>query len=238
MKVERIEFQSAGCRCSGMCFIPRNWCRPLKLPTVVLVPGGHGFVACGYDGRGQGQSEGKRTGHNLAIEDLEVALRCIREKCDVVDPGRIGLFGQSLGGMASVAVAGLDQGIRSVVLWGTLPRYTILKTETDKRAEEVLKGLYKEAGGDHPYADFVRGFQMYDPIEQIGQLRIPILLAGGSGDHRFFRTGEQDELFEAAKSSSQVFCLKIKGEPHRTRRWSPPFPVLSQMLAAWFSETI
>jgi dipeptidyl aminopeptidase/acylaminoacyl peptidase len=266
MKVERIEFQSAGCRCSGMCFIPHNWCRPLKLPTVVLVPGGHGFatdakdsdcgfglmelakafcsegfVACGYDGRGQGQSEGKRTGHNLAIEDLEVVLKSIREKCDAVDPGRIGLFGQSLGGMASVIVAGLDESIRSVVLWGTLPRYSILKTETGKRAEEVLIGLYnnyKEAGGDSPYVDFVSGFQMYDPIEHIGQLRIPILLAGGSDDHRFFRTSEQDELFEAAKSSSQVFCLKVKGEPHRTRHWSPPFPVLAKMLSAWFCETI
>ena len=248
-----------------MCFIPRNWCRPLKLPAIVIVPGGsgfatdakggdcghglmelakalcnEGFVTIGYDGRGQGQSDGIRTGHNFAIEDLGVALKFIREKCKAVDQNRIGLFGQSLGGMASVIVAGHDKGIRSIVLWGTLPRYRVLKTDADNRAENVLKGLYykyKEAGYDSAYVDFVREFKMYDPIDHIQKIKIPILLAGGSEDNQLFRTDEQDELFEAT-SSSQVFCLKVKGEPHRTRHWSPPFPVFAKMLSAWFSETI
>jgi len=263
MRIDEIEFQSAGCRCHAKCFIPSTWRRPLMLPTVVIVPGGHGFattakerdcgfglmelakqfcsdglVACGYDGRGQGKSEGVRSGHNLAIEDLEATLACIRKECSAVDSNRIGFLGQSLGGMAAVAVAGRDEGVRSMVLWGTLPRYTVLKMETDKRAEEVLKGLYNEAGGTVPFQDFVRDFQMHDPIDLIGGLRIPILLAGGSEDNRFFRAHEQAEMFEAAKTSPQVMWLNVKGEPHRFRHWSPPFPVLAKILSAWFWETL
>ena len=263
MKINKTGFQSGGCRCSAWFYTPITWRHPSKLPTIVLVPGGHGFVikqkerdcgfglaelaktfaaegfaVCGYDGRGQGESEGKRTGHNLAFEDLEAALACIRESFDPADGQRIGLIGQSLGGMASAVVAGRDKGIRSLVLWGTLPRYTILKTEGSDRAGEVMKGIYEEAGGDVPFDDFVREFKMLDAIDYIGQLDIPILLAGGSEDNRFFRMNEQAELLEAAKASQQVMLLKVKGEPHRTRHWSPSFPLLAKLLSAWFSETL
>lgn len=184
-----------------------------------------------YDGRGQGDSEGERTGHHLAVEDLHAALGFLRSNCDVVDTKRIGLFGQSVGGMAAVLVAERDEGISSLVLWGTLPRYSLTKTE-------LLRPTYEKTTKDKPFDEFLRGFTVIDPVDHIGNLHQPILLAGGSGDTMFFRTEEQMQLFNSAKKSSNVMLLEVKSEIHRMRHWSPSFATLSRILSAWFSETL
>ncbi len=196
-----------------------------------------GFAAFCYDGRGQGHSEGVRTGHDLAIEDLQQALAELRCSCDVVDGSRIGLVGQSVGGMAAVLVAEHDDGIRSLILWGTLPRYSVTKTEPEGRLATFVRESWEKTDKNKSFEDFVRDFEVFDPVDHIGNLRQPVLLAGGSDDTKLFRHEEQMQLFRAAKQS-RVMRLEVKGEVHRMRHWSPPFPIVAKMFAAWFMETI
>jgi dienelactone hydrolase len=251
----------------GFCFVPRDWHRPLRLPTIIIVPGGtgflslpksgdcgqglielakkfsaNGFVACVYDGRGQGSSEGVRSGHDLAIEDLLAALAYLRETCDAVDSQRIGLLGQSLGAMAATVVAAKDSGIQSVILWGMLPRYSKWKQDLETRGDQTMQELWKQAQVDPAWqgktiANFIDGFRTYDPIDFISQVRQPIMLAGGSADSDYFLPQQQNELVDATASERVVF-LKVKGEPHRIRHWSPPFPIIASIFTAWFTETL
>lgn len=257
------QFLSPGFPCRAFLYLPDGWRRPITLPTIVIVPGGkgmrsdakdgdcgfglvelaksfarNGFAAFCYDGRGQGDSERERTGHDLAVEDLHVALGFLRSNCDVVDTIRIGLFGQSVGGMAAVLVAERDEGIRSLILWGTLPRYSLTKTEPEARLASVLRPTYEKTTKDKPFDEFIRDFTVIDPIDHIGNLHQPILLAGGSDDTMLFRTEEQMQLFNSAKKSSNVMLLEVKSEIHRMRHWSPSFGTLSKIFSAWFSETL
>ncbi len=267
MDITEFEFLSGGRRCNGLYYLPENWCRPTKLPTIVIVPGGQGilstpreddcgrglpelaknladdrFAVCCYNGRGQGDSEGARSGHDLAIEDLAAALTFLREACDAADGRRIGLFGQSVGGMAAVMVAARDEGIKSLVLWGTLPRYSVWKQKQEQISDGTMEVLWEKAAKEEAWAgktieDFVREFQTFDPIDVIGQLTQPILLAGGSQDKEYFRLDEQSEFFEVL-NSKRVMFLKVKGEPHRIRHGSPSFPILAKLFSAWFKETL
>ena len=267
MDVTEFQFVSAGCRCSGLYYLPNGWCRPTKLPTIVVVPGGmgimstprgedcgrglpelaksfaqDGFLACSYNGRGQGDSEGARSGHNLAVEDLAAALTYLRDECDAADGRRIGLFGQSVGGMAAVLTAARDDGIKSLILWGTLPRYSVWKQKQQLGGDGTMEVLWQRASKEEDWKgksieDFVREFQTFDPIDLIGKLSQPILLAGGSEDKEYFHADEQSDFFEAA-NSKRVMFLKVKGEPHRIRHGSPSFPILAKLLSAWFRETL
>lgn len=267
MDVSEFQFVSGGCRCNGLYYLPNEWYRPTKLPTIVIVPGGHGimstprdgdcgrglpelaksfaqdgFLACCYNGRGQGDSEGARTGHDLAVEDLAAALTYLRDECDAVDGRRIGLFGQSVGGMAAVLTAAGDDSIKSIILWGTLPRYSVWKQKQQLDGDGTMEVLWQRATKEKAWEgrtieDFVREFQTFDPIDVIGKLSQSILLAGGSEDKEYFHSDEQSAFFEAAHSKRVMF-LKVKGEPHRIRHGSPSFPVLAKLFSAWFMETL
>lgn len=126
----------------------------------------------------------------------------LRSSFDVVDPKRIGLLGQSVGGMAAVLMADRDDGIRSLILWGTLPRYSITKTETDGRLAKVLGETWERTKKDKSFEEFVRDFAVIDPVDYIGNLHQPILVAGGSNDTMLFRREEQIQLCEAAENPS------------------------------------
>lgn len=260
MKTSEIHFEVQDCACSGLLFVPDDWRSPARLPGIIVIPGGSGlrsdykgedcgqglielakelarcgFVSFGYDGRGQGQSEGKRTGQDVSVVDLQTALEVMRSECEAIDPNRIGLFGQSAGGMAAIVAAASDSRIGSVVLWGTLPRYSIAKT--DERVE-VFRSPWEKSDKRKTFAQFVEDFVVIDPLDYISRVRQPILLTGGTEDALLFRPDEQRQLLEAATASSKVMLLEVKGEPHRMRHWAPSFHLVAKLSATWFAETL
>jgi pimeloyl-ACP methyl ester carboxylesterase len=259
-------FLSHGCQCSGRYYVPACWRRPKKLPTIVIVPGGHGvvsvvngrrckglvelaksfategFVSCYYDGRGQGKSKAIRSGHHHAIQDLKAVLTYLRKHCAPMNTDRVGIFGQSLGGMAAVYAAKDDPGIRSLVLWGTRPRYSVWKRSLARERDQTLEILWERAQKTvkdraTTFEAFRHSFRVFDPIRVIGNLSQAILIAGGSADAKYFQPREQSELFDSSRSARVAF-LKVKGEPHRFDHSSPNFVVLAKLLSAWFSQTI
>lgn len=48
--VSEFVFVTAGCRCRGLLYVSSSWARPLRLPTVVIVPGGKGMLSDAKDG--------------------------------------------------------------------------------------------------------------------------------------------------------------------------------------------
>ena len=131
---EKIAFVSGADTCAGHLFVPeatadsgRRW------PAVVL---GHGFsgtmdrlvphaerfaaggiAALVFDYRGFGESGGRpRQVVDLPSqrEDLRATIAWVRERGDL-DPGRVALWGNSLGGAHVISVAADDPGIAAVI---------------------------------------------------------------------------------------------------------------------------
>ena len=67
-----------------------------------------------FDYRGYGASDGRPTRQGT-FEDAEAAVAYVRSREDV-DPERVGLFGQSLGGAIAVVVAARDPRIKGAVI--------------------------------------------------------------------------------------------------------------------------
>ena len=80
-----------------------------------------GFNLFVFDYRGYGRSEGSPDRQGT-VEDARAAVDYVLGRDDV-DPGRVGLFGQSLGGAVATVVAAGDQRVRGLVLDSTFTSY-------------------------------------------------------------------------------------------------------------------
>jgi hypothetical protein len=74
-----------------------------------------------FDFRGYGRSEGKPSRPGT-IEDGQAALTHVK-KLDGVDPGRIVVFGQSLGGAVGIVVTAMSSDIRGLAVEGAFSDY-------------------------------------------------------------------------------------------------------------------
>jgi len=75
----------------------------------------HGFQSLLFDFRGHGASEGEVTTLGLRErQDVEGALRYLRLRKDV-DPGRIGVYGVSMGGATALLSIEAGMGVRAMV---------------------------------------------------------------------------------------------------------------------------
>jgi len=88
---------------------------------LVLFLAKDGFNVLSFDYQGYGQSDGKPSPQAI-VDDTMAAIEFIRLRKDV-DPLRIGLFGQSLGGAAAAAAMAKDPTITCLVLEGAFPTY-------------------------------------------------------------------------------------------------------------------
>lgn len=126
----KVSFSAAGVRCGGYLYLPTD-SRPL--PCVVLCHGfsgtmdrlfdyaerfaAAGFAALVFDYRGFGESDGEPR----QLPDIDAQLVDVRAAVafarghERVDPGRVVLWGNSLGGAHAITVAGSDPRIAGVV---------------------------------------------------------------------------------------------------------------------------
>ncbi|MCY1043013.1 alpha/beta fold hydrolase [Corallococcus sp. bb12-1] len=129
--LEDVAFQSEG-------QVLRGWYRPSRDGTaVVLVHGfaanrtqllfeagvlaasGHGVLL--FDLHGQGESDGDAIGWgDSEREDVRAALSFVRARPEVT-PGRVGLFGFSMGGTTALLVAQEDPRVKAVAAVGAFP---------------------------------------------------------------------------------------------------------------------
>jgi len=87
-----------------------------------------GYNIFTFDYSGYGQSEGRPTPEGI-IKDTTGALSYIKNRKDL-DPNRIVLFGQSLGGAAASGAMVLDPSVRCIILESTFTTYREMALST------------------------------------------------------------------------------------------------------------
>jgi alpha-beta hydrolase superfamily lysophospholipase len=134
---ERVQWQSAGLRMSGIIEFPEGVKRGERRAGILVLHGfgsnkdspmvrtvtriftSLGYVALRFDMRGCGESEGER-GRVICLEqvaDTSAALEFL-SATDYVDPRRIAVFGHSFGAAVAVYAAGTDARIAACISSG------------------------------------------------------------------------------------------------------------------------
>lgn len=170
-----------------------------------------GFSVLLYDARAHGASDwdGPMTVFRLS-EDVVAAVSylCTRED---VDPDRIGVLGHSMGGSASLLAASRDGRIRAVVSCAA-PSDTVRMTVGFLRDRKLpawpFLGIMFFFIGRWSHASR----EDHVPRHRIGKIKVPVLLAHGSGDD-FSHPANMDELY-AQSDKSRTETLVIEGARH------------------------
>jgi fermentation-respiration switch protein FrsA (DUF1100 family) len=133
----KVDFHSDGLRLSGILHVPDDLAKGERRAAFAILHGfggskdvgehrrqaehmtEWGYVALRFDMRGCGESEGQR-GNLLFEEQVRDAIAALEFLADqeAVDPGRIGLYGDSMGGAVSVLAGAADDRVAAVICSG------------------------------------------------------------------------------------------------------------------------
>ncbi|MGQ9811486.1 MAG: alpha/beta hydrolase, partial [bacterium] len=154
----------------------------------------NGYACLRFDFRGSGESEGDFSEITLETEmsDAKTAVEFARSH-DEIDPERIALLGQSLGGTIAICIAA-EVKIASLVLWSP----TVFADYLVERNGEVLidpyvwlPPSYKEelrrtgkvdVGGLTRGKGFFESLTSVDPLASLGNYHGPVVIICGSED--------------------------------------------------------
>lgn len=134
---EKVSFESAKLRLSGVMHFPKNYAPGQRRPAIIVMHGfgankqagnvttpaamyaDWGYIALRFDMRGCGESEGE-PGRVLCLDQVEDARSAISylERRSEVLADRIALSGTSFGGAVAVYTAGVDARAAAVISAG------------------------------------------------------------------------------------------------------------------------
>lgn len=179
-----------------------------------------GYNLLVFDYRGYGKSAGRPDRPGL-YEDSQAALAYLRSRKDI-DPNKLLLLGQSLGGAQAIAVVGGGdrQGVRAVVVDSTFYSYrTIVR---DSIARMPLFSLFKT-----PLSRILISDDL-SPADYIGRIApIPLLLIHGTADEVIpYRHAEL--LLTQAKEPKSFW--RLEGSDHTAAFIDPDSPYRRQLL--------
>ncbi|MHB2026669.1 MAG: alpha/beta hydrolase [Elusimicrobiota bacterium] len=159
---------------------------------------GAGFNVFIPDYRGFGASQGSPN-ESGAVKDAVAALRYVRRRPDV-NPDKILVFGQSLGGAVAVAALALSpRGVRALALESPFDSYRAIAR--DKLSQFWLTRLI-----DWPLAFFLVS-DRYEPLKMIRRLPpIPIVVIHGTAD-KTVPYQEGLALYNAAKPPKEMWTV-------------------------------
>jgi dipeptidyl aminopeptidase/acylaminoacyl peptidase len=168
-----------------------------------------GFNLFIFDYRGYGESGGRASKRGPLIRDTEAALDALLARPDI-DPGRIGLYGQSLGGSIGINVMARRREIRAAVLESPFCGWREISAE-------VL-------AGDEP-GWFARSLaailigNSHRPLDAIAAIDRPVLILHGDAD-RIIPISHGRRLKQAGGGNVQL--IELPGGDHNTLRDSHP----------------
>jgi uncharacterized protein len=182
-----------------------------------------GFNVFLFDFRGYGQSEGRATRREPLIADTEAALDAMLARDDI-DPRRIGMYGQSLGGSIGLNVMVKRSEIRAAVLESPFASWR------DIAANAI--------GGDPPFflSTWLATILIPDhdrPLDAIAQIDRPILLMHGTAD-RIIPISHSRRL--AAAGGENVELIELRGGDHNVLRDTNP--EVDQISVEFFREQL
>jgi fermentation-respiration switch protein FrsA (DUF1100 family) len=142
------------------------------LPAVAWLPA-QGWHVLTFDYRGFGQSQGRPTLDGV-VEDAQAALNALRQQPGV-DPKRIVVFGQSLGGATALRLLAQDSaGVVGAVIDSAFASYRGIAREA--AAKSALLGAVAPAG-----VKLLPGPEK-DPVTAAAKVSVPTLLIHGTAD--------------------------------------------------------
>ena len=169
-----------------------------------------------FDYRGYGESEGKPEPKGV-FEDSGAALNYVRSRGDV-DPERLFVFGQSLGGTSAIAVVGSGNraGVKAAAIESTFYSYSSI-------ANDKLPGAGLLVGNDYAASKFVAAISP-----------IPLLLIHGTADDAIPHAHSQ-RLFAEAREPKRL--IEIPGAGHLEPMSAPRFGTTYQQALTDFFDT-
>ena len=222
---ESVTFESAdGTRLHGWFIPAEGVSSSADAPTILHVHGNAGnieshvwfteylppagFNVFIFDYRGYGQSDGKARSRGPLIADTNAALDAILQHEDV-DPSRVGMYGQSLGGSIALNVMADRPEIRAAVIesafasWREMAASAVGSDPPGFISRLLAKLLIKD---DHR------------PVDAMGRIDRPILLLHGTAD-TIVPIGHGRRLAEAGPTAE---LAELEGGEHNSLRSSHP----------------
>ncbi len=180
-----------------------------------------GFNVFIFDYRGYGQSEGRASRRGPLIEDTHAALDAILARDDV-DPSRIGVYGQSLGGSIALNVMAGRPEIRAAVIESAFTSWR------DVAADSLGRGS-SNALTRTLAAIFIP--DEYRADEAIARINRPMLILHGDGD-TIIPVAHGRALAAAAPNHAQL--VELPGGEHNSLRMS--HAMIDQVMIDFFNE--
>jgi fermentation-respiration switch protein FrsA (DUF1100 family) len=167
-------------------------------PNVAWMPAA-GFNVLALDYRGYGASQGKPSLHGVQL-DIDAAMRALLARPDV-DPSRIFVFGQSLGGALAIHWAAHSRHrahVRAVVVDSPFSDYRLITRE--KLASTPLTWAFQ-------WLPALTVDNDYSPQASVAALSpIPLLLIHGDRDG-IVPVGHSQRLYEGAAEPKEIWVL-------------------------------
>jgi dienelactone hydrolase len=186
----------------------------------------HGIAVLRLDDRGVGRSTGRFTLANSAdfADDVRSALSYLRQRPEI-DPSRLGLIGESEGGLIASMVAATDPDLRALILMGTPSRTGRNLIDSQVRYRLEHDGAVPEAKRDSVVNDiearnerlarvlpWLRFILDYDPIPTATKVTTPVLILHGDSDRQV--TPNQAEELGVALRAGGNRDVSIRIFPH------------------------
>ncbi len=196
MKEERVFFKnSKGQKLAGVLHIPNK-----KTKSIIIISHGFasnkdrprnikvaktlseaGFAVLRFDFGGCGESEDRPILIKYQIDDLNSAINYIRKK----GYEKIGLLGESLGGLTSILA--YNKEIRTLVLWAPITKAKIPSFLKEEKLREELnkKGFlfYKKDGRNFKILEeYLIERKSINQKEILSRIRCPVLIIHGTND--------------------------------------------------------
>jgi fermentation-respiration switch protein FrsA (DUF1100 family) len=171
-----------------------------------------------FDYRGYGESEGKPEPKGV-FEDANAALNCARSRGDV-DPERLFVFGQSLGGTNAIAVVGSGNraGVKAAAIESTFYSYSSI-------ANDKMTGAGLLVSDDYAASKFIAAVSP-----------IPLLLIHGTADAVIPHAHSQRLLADAREPKR---LIEVPGAGHLEPMSAPRFgTTYQQALMDFFDASV
>jgi dipeptidyl aminopeptidase/acylaminoacyl peptidase len=144
-----------------------------------------GITSLRFDFRGSGESDGEFRDMTVSreIQDAAAALEVMASDRRV-DPRRLGAVGLSLGGCVAACLAGREQRLRSVALWGAVARPAVLFSEPPRQAwaDLVRRHGHLDVGAYDVGRAFIEDLPNHDPVGALAAATAHALIVHGGAD--------------------------------------------------------